>query len=137
MKKFSTAFATILTIFVCCFVAACKSKEPIKVDENTVIITASDADFNFDNKTLKEYMDYLQDNQKFTYSISNGMITTINGKSNTTNSYWMLYTSDSEKANKEWGTFKYEDSIYGSAILGAEALIVKENCIYIWAYQTF
>lgn len=137
MKKFLTLFASILAIFACCLVAACGDKEPIKVDENTVIITASDSSFDFDEKTLKEYMDYLQKNQKFTYSINNGMITAINGKSNTSNSYWMLYTSDSENANQEWGTFEYEDSIYGSATLGADALIVKEDCIYIWAYQTF
>ena len=97
MKKFLTLFASILAIFACCLVSACGDKEPIKVDENTVIITASDSSY----------------------------------------SYWMLYTSDSENANQEWGTFEYEDSIYGSATLGADALIVKEDCIYIWAYQTF
>ena len=94
MKKFLTLFASILAIFACCLVSACGDKEPIKVDENTVIITASDSSFDFDEKTLKEYMDYLQKNQKFTYSINNGMITAINDKSNTSNSYCMLYTSD-------------------------------------------
>lgn len=137
MKKFLTLLATFCAIIACCFVAACGEKTPIKADENTVIITASDSSFDFDGKTLKNYMDYLQDNKQFTYSINNGMITTINGKSNTTNSYWMLYTSDSENANQQWGTFEYEGTIYGSAILGADVLIVKEGCIYIWAYQTF
>lgn len=137
MKKLLTILASILAVFVCCFVTACDDKEPIKADENTVMITASDSSFDFDNKTLKEYMDYLQDGQEFTYSINNGMITTINGKSNTTNSFWMLYTNDSEHANQEWGTFEYDNSIYGSATLGADALIVKEGYIYIWAYQTF
>lgn len=65
------------------------------------------------------------------------MVVSINGKTNTTKSFWMLYTSDAENANREWGKFEYEDSTYGSATLGADALIVKENCIYIWAYQTF
>ena len=137
MKKFVTVLMAVLAVLICCFIAACGDRTPIKADENTVIITASDSSFDFDGKTLKEYMDYLQENQKLTYSISNGMVTTINGKSNTTNSYWMLYTSDSENANQAWGTFEYEDNIFGSATLGADALIVKENCIYIWAYQTF
>ena len=137
MKKFLTLLATFCAIITCCFIAACRDNEPIKVDENTVIITASDSSFEFENKTLKDYMEYLQDNEKLTFSISNGMVTTINGKSNTNNSYWMLYTSDSENANQAWGTFEYEDSIYGSAILGADSLIVKKDCIYIWAYQTF
>lgn len=137
MKKFLTLLATFCAIIACCFIAACGDKAPIKADENTVVITASDSSFVFDGKTLKDYMDHLQENQQFTYSINNGMITTINGKSNTTNSYWMLYTSDSENANKQWGTFEYEETIYGSATLGADDLIVKEGCIYIWAYQTF
>ena len=137
MKKFLTVLASVIAIFACCFIAACKGKEPLTVDENTVIITASDSSFDFDNKSLKDFMDHLQDNGKFTYSISNGMVTTINGKSNTTKSYWMLYTSDADNSNNEWGTFEYKNNIYGSATLGAEDLTVKEDCIYIWAYQTF
>lgn len=137
MKKLLTFLVSLLVAFACCFVAACGDKEPIRADDNTVIITASDSVFDFENKTLKEYIDYLQDNKKFTYSLNNGMITTINGKSNTTKSYWMLYTSDTENANQEWGKFEYEGSLYGSATSGIEALIVKQDCIYIWAYQTF
>ena len=137
MKRFLTLLATFCTIITCCFIAACRDNEPIKADENTVIITASDSSFEFENKTLKDYMEYLQDNEKLTFSISNGMVTAINGKSNTNNSYWMLYTSDSENANHAWGTFEYEDSIYGSAIVGADSLILKKDSIYIWAYQTF
>lgn len=137
MKKFLALFASFFALLACCLVSACGGKEPITADENTVIITASDSSFDFDGKTLKNYMDYLQDNEKFTYTIENGMVTAINGKSNTLKSYWMLYTSDSENANREWGAFEYEGSVYGSAVLGAEGLPVKEGCIYIWAYQTF
>ncbi len=137
MKKILTSLASLVLIIVSCFFVACNNNGPIKADENTVVITATDSSFDFENKTLKDFMDYLQDNKKFTYSIENGMITTINGKSNTTNSYWMLYTSDAANANQEWGTFEYEGEIYGSATLGAESLAVKEGCIYIWTYQTF
>lgn len=137
MKKLLALLASLIVLIVCCSFVACNNNEPIKADENTVVITATDSSFDFDNKTLKEYMDYLQDKEKFTYSIKDGMITAINGKSNTTNSYWMLYTSDAENANNEWGTFEYEGKIYGSAKLGAEALVIKEDCIYIWTYQTF
>ena len=136
MKKLLIILVAFCAITACCF-TACGDKEPIKADENTVIITATDTAFDFDGKTLKDYMDYLQGNGKFTYSINNGMITAINGKSNTANSYWMLYTSDEENSNDAWGTFEYEGAIYGSATLGADALTVKEGCIYVWAYQTF
>lgn len=137
MKKFLTLFASLLTLLACCLVSACGDKEPIRADENTVIITASDSSFDFDGKMLKDFMDYLQDNEKFTYSIDNGMVTAINGKSNTSKSYWMLYTSDTENANQAWGAFEHEGTVYGSAVLGAEALPLKEGCIYVWAYQTF
>ena len=109
MKKFLALFTSILAVLACCLVAACNDKESVKVDNNSVIITATDSSFDFDNKTLKEYMDYLQNNRKLTYSIDNGMVTAINGKSNTTNSYWMLYTNDEENSNEAWGTLEYED----------------------------
>ena len=137
MKKFLICLASVLVFFACFAVAACDDKEPVKADENTVIITASDSSFDFDGKKLIDYMDYLQDNKKLTYTVANGMVTSINGKSNTTNSFWMLYTSDAENANNAWGTFEHEGALYGSATLGAEALVLKEGCIYVWAYQTF
>ena len=137
MKKFFALIASLIAVFACCFAVACNGKEPVKADENTVVITATDSSFDFDGKTLKAYMDDLQERGKLTYTISNGMVTEINGKSQTLNSYWMLYTSDEENASTEWGTFEYEEKLYGSATVGAESLTVKEGCIYIWAYQTF
>lgn len=133
MKKLLTLVATLFTVCICCLVAACSDKKP----ETTVIITAQDDTFDFDNKSLKDYMDFLQDNGKLTYSISYGMVTAINGKANTTKSFWMLYTDDSENSNTSWGELEYEGAVYGSATSGAEDLVVKENRIYIWAYQTF
>ncbi len=137
MKKFFALIASFLAVFACCFAVACKDKGPVKADENTVVITASESSFDFNGKTLKAYMDDLQDKGKLTYTISNGMVTAINGKSQTLNSYWMLYTSDTDNASMEWGTLEYEGDLYGSATCGVDLLVVKEGCIYIWAYQTF
>lgn len=136
MKKFISAIIALVAVFVCCFAVACKSN-PVKADENTVFITASDSSFDFKEKTLEDYMKWLQSDGKLTFEISDGMVTSINGKSNTTNSYWMLYTDDEQNANNEWGTFEHEGKTYGSAVSGAADLKVKENCVYIWAYQTF
>lgn len=137
MKKHLMLFSFIFMALTCYVVAACGYKEPIVADENTIIIIASDASYNFENKTLKDYMEYLQENGKLTFSASNGMVTSMNGKSNTNNGFWMLYTSDSENANETWGAFNLDGSVYGSSTLGMEALVVKEGCIYIWAFQTF
>ena len=137
MKKFLICLASVLVLFACFVVSACDDKEPVKADENTVIITVSNSSFDFEGKKLIDYMDYLQDSKELTYTVANGMVTSINGKSNTTNSFWMLYTSDTENSNNAWGTFEHEGALYGSATLGAEALVLKEGCIYVWAYQTF
>lgn len=132
MKKFLTALTLTLAVFACCLIAACGEKT---VDP--VVIKTDDTAFEYSDKTLKDYMDYLQDDGKLTYTVSDGMVTEINGTSNTANSFWMLYTGDTENANDAWGTYEYQGETYGSAVSGAEALTVKENCVYIWVYQTF
>ena len=131
MKKLFALIPACLLLAACCLFAACGEKP------DPVVITADDPSFEYNDKTLKDYMDYLQENGELSYTISNGMVTEINGTANTTNSYWMLYTSDSENANEAWGTLEHEGAVYGSSMLGAESLTVKENCVYVWAYQTF
>lgn len=137
MKKFLTVFAALFAALACVAFAACADKQPVKADENTVVITANSNSFGYGAKTLKDYMQFLQDEEKLTFEISGGMVTCINSKANTLNSYWMLYTSDAENSDSSWGSLEYEGNIYGSATLGADALVIKENCVYIWAYQTF
>ena len=134
MKKFLAFAISLIAIVACAFAVACGSKSPVTADENTVFITA---DKSYNNKTLLEYMNHLQDEGDLTFEIKDGMVTSINGKSNTTNSFWMLYTDDTENANEAWGTFEHEGKTYGSAVSGASDLKIKENCMYIWTYQTF
>ena len=87
--------------------------------------------------TVKEAMDIAVQKGVFTYELSNGMVTSIDGRANTANSYWMLYTSDAEFSNAEWGTITYEGMTLGSAVLGAETLPVTQGAYYAWSYQTF
>ena len=134
MKKFLVFTLTILAAFACIFAAAC-DREPVKADENTVFIKVTDK--SYVGKTLLEYMERLSDEGRLTFEINDGMMTSINGKSNALNSYWMLYTDDAENANDEWGKFEHEDKTYGSAVLGASELTVREGCLYVWAYQKF
>ncbi len=70
------------------------------------------------------------------YKMKSGMVTEINGKQNPADySYcWMLYTSDKDMSNDEWGTVVYNGKTLGSAIVGAEKLIVEEGEIYVWEY---
>ena len=135
MKRFKVIISVMMAAFaLCCLFAACHD------DDGTVepvVITASDESFVYEDKTLLDYMNYLQGKNELAFTVNDGMVTSINGISNTSNSYWMLYTSDTDNANSDWGTYNDGGAIYGSATLGAAALVIKENCIYAWVYQTF
>lgn len=108
----------------------------VETTETSVIIKVNKAD---DNQTVLDVMQALQAEGKMSYTLSGTMVTAINGKENAADwSFcWMLYTSDSEMANSEWGTFTYNENVYGSAILGAEAMPVIDGAYYIWAYVAF
>ena len=105
-------------------------------DENTVVIEVPE-DYDAEGKTLYDYMTELAGSGGLTFTIEDGMVTEINGRANTMNSYWMVYTSDEAHANAECGVMEYEGKEYGSATLGAESLPLAAGGTYIWAYQTF
>lgn len=113
--------------------AAC-NKNTVDANDERVAITVVNAT---ENESLLDYMSGLQGEGKLTYTIDNGMVTSINGISQTTNTYWMLYTSDTDNANTAWGTYEYENQTLGSASLGAKDLKVKDGCIYVWVFTKF
>ncbi len=108
----------------------------VETTETSVIIKVNKAD---DNQTVLDVMQALQAEGKMSYTLSGTMVTAINGKENPADwSFcWMLYTSDAEMANAEWGTYTYNDVVYGSAILGADAMPVIDGAYYIWVYVAF
>ena len=92
-----------------------------------------------DNGTVMDCMEFLQAKGEISYKLSGTMVTELNGKANAADfsGCWMLYTSDAEMSNAEWGTVEYEGKTLGSAILGADALTVTAGEIYIWEYVIF
>ena len=140
MKKKILCLALIV-VMLFTVLASCGHKAPtiIKPDENTVVIDVTNSkDFPVDGKSLEDYMNYLASEKVLTFTIDKGMVTVINDKAqdDKNSSYWMLYTSDADNANEEWGVMEYEGKKYGSATLGATDLKVKDGCRYIWSYQT-
>lgn len=120
---------------------ACKNGGQAKAEivsktDTMVVIKVNEAD---EFATLIDAMTYLKDNEELTFEIAGGMITSIEGKENPTDwsACWMLYTSDSEMANVEWGTVVFDGNTYGSAILGANELSVTAGQYYVWSYDTF
>ncbi len=136
MKKLCKILTLILALIFLFSLTACK-KEPVKVDGDSVIITARSSEYDIEGKTLYEFMQIISEDEKLEFTLSNGMVSSINGKDNGTNSFWMLYTDDEENSNTAWGTVEYEGKIYASAALGATELLVKDGATYIWIYQTF
>lgn len=130
----------VILSLVCVFVCACLffgcQKGTVKLDGDYLVIVAGEVE---ENLTLEEYMDRLQAEGKFSYEQSGGMVISIDGKANDSdyNPCWMLYTSDAENSNAQWGSVEYEGKVYYSASLGMESLIVKSGETYIWWYQTF
>ena len=130
MKRLTVfLFSILLSIAFCLsFVACDKEAQPV------VITVSNEAK---EGMTLVEYMEDMQKNGEISFTVQGGMMTEINGVKNGTNSYWMLYTSDADNADTSWGTYEYNNQTLGSAVLGAESLVVAVGAIYIWVYQTF
>ena len=126
----------LLTLVISALTLASCTQEPLVIydSETTIVIRCEETD---GEKILIDYMKELRAEGKLEFIIDDGMITSINGIENPADfsSCWMLYTSDADNANSAWGTVLYKDVEYGSAILGAESLKMKEGCIYIWAFK--
>ena len=142
MKKIFNAIIAITLSVIGFSFFGCSSKEPLVIKESDtyIVITVSNEQMNITNTaTLVDYMNSLKEAGQLTFEINNGMVSSVNGIDNPSDwsSCWMIYTSDTDNANSAWGTIEYNGNIYGSAILGAESLMVKDGCIYIWVFQSF
>ena len=142
-RKIVSLLFVLLSLFTMVF-AACEKEigspaqfglEVVSITETEVVLLGKG------NSTgrLSDGMELLKEGGKLTYETSGGMVTSINGKANAADwsASWMLYTSDEEMANTEWGTYEYNGETLGSAIVGAESLFVASGEFYIWVYQSF
>ena len=90
--------------------------------------------------TLVQVLNNLQADGKITFEISNGMITSINGKQNRTESAnsgysWMIYTSNTQLSYAEYGSKTYGDVVCYSAAFGADGLKVAQGETVILSYD--
>ncbi len=139
-KKILSCILVVLVLTT--VLAGCKPSEPLVIkDSDTYIVIKTTAEAIGDNQEMKliEYMEQLKADGVLTCTIENGMVTSINGIENPADfsSCWMLYTSDVENANTAWGEVEYDGQKYGSAISGAETLVIKPDQLYIWVFQSF
>lgn len=142
MRNFLRLIVFTILVTIATLLCACESQPTlvIKQSDTYIVVTASAEQMQIaEDTTLADYMSSLKSDGKLDFEMKNGMVSSINGIENPADysSCWMLYTSDEQNANSAWGTVEYEQNVYGSAILGAESLIIKEGCIYIWVFKSF
>ena len=124
-RKFGSLVSLVLAALALLALAGCHTSS-VTADVDVVI-----------RATLLAVMEELQEEGELSFTVSDGMITELNGTKQTPSSYWMLYTSDRENANEQWGTCEYEGEVLGSATLGAGELAVKAGCVYLWSFESF
>lgn len=142
MKRKLISFISLLAtaiLSVFCFVACGErtaKAEVVETTETLVVIRVNKAD---EISTLFDVMEELQTKNALQFELNGTMLKSLNGKQNAADfsACWMLYTSDSEMSNSEWGTYDYHGTLCGSAILGGDALTVSVNSYYVWVYTTF
>lgn len=134
--KILISFTLLFITFITCF-SGCKNEGTAKAsivlsEQNKVVIKVYETD---GNASLMDVMSSLKESGKINFIAKQGMVTEINGKEAPERYSWFLYASDQEFSNALWGTIEYDGKTFGSAILGAESLIVIENGYYVWALE--
>lgn len=141
-RKFYSIVTLFLTVVMSvCMFAACDKEGSAKAEvvskTDTMVVIKVNETEGF--ATLLDAMTYLKEEGELSFTVSGGMVSSVEGKENAADwsACWMLYTSDTEMSNNEWGTITYEGNTYGSAILGAESLQVSVGEYYLLSYDTF
>lgn len=139
--KFSSLFTLLLTIVLSFCFFSCKltgeADASLISSTNTQVVIKVEKVYG--ETSLLSAMESLQEKGELTFKTSGTMLSELNGVANPADfsSCWMLYTSDAEMSNQAWGTLEYNGKVLGSAILGADSLVIAEGEIYVWFYQTF
>ena len=132
MKKLTSLFLALALMLSLVFVG-CDNTVPAKKGDMVVIAVTGEV---AEGTTLLDYMQSINGGEILkSYVIENGMVTCINGMKASGSIYWFLFTDDVENSNSDWGSVTVEGITYNSASLGAELLIVKSGCTYIWQAQ--
>ena len=140
MKKAMSFLLVVMLFASVLLLPGCKNEKLVIKDSDTYIVIKTTRDSVGDGDMLLiDYMSQLKEKGELEFTISDGMINSINGIENPADysSCWMLYTSDEENANAAWGTIEYDGKEYGSAVAGAETLKIKADQLYIWVYKSF
>lgn len=147
IKKRSFALAGAL-LSLSLLLAACapanKDGTEYTITVNTDTLVLFTAPEGIATDSLKTYLDGLAQAGEITYTMKNGMITSLNGKENvsgaSSGSFWMLYSDLTELdgvtyADPTFGTYTYDGEQLASCSYGAEGMPVVEGYTYAIVYE--
>lgn len=140
-RKLLALIVALATITMAFMLTAC-GKTKFDKDKNELAITVTDSVMEITAETtLEDYMNKLQDKKeisfKGTVSEYGLKITKINDVEEGMGEYWILYTTDADNSNTEWGSYEYDGKTLGSATLGVSNLIIKNGETYVWVLQKY
>ncbi len=141
MKKLTKIVVVIMiAVFTLCLFA-CTGEE----GNVTLVVAGNETKtYNVDTtgkelSTLKDLMDYLVENDQFSYEETGGFVTVVNDKIPNANEFWGIYTDlvigEIEYFDMEWGT-EVDGKMYGSASQGIEDLPLSSGTTYIFKIAT-
>lgn len=146
MKKKLSILSILLAfaLALCAFAACTKGTAKATVLENNEELLVIRADETKDDVSLENVLNDLKKSGEIQYEISDGFITSVNGRANDPNSngYWFVYTSLTTYkgvtySDTSWGTYSYDGTDYSSATVGVDGLPMIEGNLYILAWGTF
>lgn len=146
MKRLFIAYTNILALLLllsACSISKGSQQQTYPITVNTAELVAFTAPDEFATISLKEYLDGLVTAEKLSYTIQSGMITSINGTENISEtnkgSYWMIYSDLLELdgvtyANPTY-TYDYNGKVLASCTFGAESMPVIAGYTYAIVFE--
>lgn len=136
MKKLTKIVVVIMiAVFAFCLCGCTKEGKVTLavVGDETKVYTIDTTGKNL--STLKDLMDYLSENDEFSYEEKGGFLNSVNGRLPSETEFWGIYTDlvidQIEYYNDDWGTATYEGIMYGSATKGIVELPLSGGATYL------
>lgn len=148
MKKLIFAALASAAACLCVAFAACTETAPggieytVEVSNNIIVAFVAPQSVDEKNLSVKDYFDGLVEAGKLTYEISDGMVESINGQSNSaaTMSYWMFYSDLGELDGVAYTdpsyTYDYNGKELGSCNFGVELMPVVGGYTYVAVFDS-
>ena len=137
MKRRTTSILTLLLTFLLSmtvFFGCSGPKTKVSAFDNNVAFTAQGVE---GSPTMVEFMQQLDEDGELEVRVENGYIVEINGKANSDDGMWVLYsTCGSEGVDNNGKSLDVKGNYYYPTNVSEDQLVVNESQYYIWHFKT-